>query len=229
MAWAPAIGHEAERTEVLAGMLAHELRNPLASALVNLAAAVEMTDQEDPRRAFLARTQEELLRLRQILESCLALGAAGTVSRVETRLDALVDSVVARKRGELAAAGVVVSVAGGELFAFVDPALVARVLENLVDNAARAAARGGAIRIAMRAVAECVEIAVEDDGSGIDPALGAKLFSPFVSGGGGSGLGLFFVRQVVAAHDGEVEAGSSEMGGARLTIRLPAGSRRVDA
>src|SRR5687767_14528187 len=112
MAPARTIGHETARTEILAGMLAHELRNPLASALANVAAACEMTDQEDPRKPFLARTQEELLRLRQVLESCLTLGSARRISPVETRLDALVDSVLARKREDLAAAGVVVSAAG---------------------------------------------------------------------------------------------------------------------
>jgi two-component system OmpR family sensor kinase len=63
---------------------------------------------------------------------------------------------------------------------------------------------------------------VEDDGPGIDPAMAETLFEPVESGGRGSGLGLFFVRQVVEAHAGSVEVGASRMGGARFVARLPA-------
>jgi signal transduction histidine kinase len=210
------------RTEILAAMLAHELRNPLASAQANLTAAAELTDQEDPRKRFLTRTLGELSRVSQILESCLELGRAGKISPEMTLLGALVRSVLSQNEEMLFKSGVAVSVVGGEVEARADPVLFARCLENLLDNAARAAGAGGKIRIELGRTGPWAEVVVEDDGPGIDPAMAETLFEPFVSGGRGSGLGLFFVRQVVEAHAGSVEVGASRMGGARFVARLPA-------
>jgi signal transduction histidine kinase len=70
---------------------------------------------------------------------------------------------------------------------------------------------------------------VSDDGPGLPDGLGAQIFSRFVRGAGpadlatdsGTGLGLAIVKAVATSHNGDVEFGRSDAGGARFTVRLP--------
>jgi signal transduction histidine kinase len=70
------------------------------------------------------------------------------------------------------------------------------------------------------------ELRVSDEGPGLPAGAGARLWQPFVQGGGGShaegtGLGLAIVRQLVELHDGEVRAGNRPQRGAVFIVRLP--------
>ena len=62
---------------------------------------------------------------------------------------------------------------------------------------------------------------VEDRGPGIDPAIAERLFEPFVSGRGSTGLGLAVCQTVAREHGGTIDGASREEGGARFTVRLP--------
>ncbi len=67
-----------------------------------------------------------------------------------------------------------------------------------------------------------VVIRVEDDGDGIDPKLGTRIFDPFVSGrSGGTGMGLALCRQVVHQHGGEISFSAESDTGTIFTIELP--------
>lgn len=210
----------------VAGMLAHELRNPLASAATNLAVAAELTESEDPRSPFLRRAESEMDRIRDLLGACLDLACAG---RVRTRLLRVVP-VLEAAIGRFDASGIHIDLDAAEELVFaVDPELMARAVENLLENAQRAlSGREGRIGVHAELDENGLHLSVEDSGPGL-PDL--PVFEPFVSGTGGSGLGLVFVRQVVEAHGGEVGATRSGLGGACFEIRLPlsAGDRAGDA
>ena len=211
------------RAERLAAMVAHELKNPLASVLANVGAALEMTAPEDPRRPFLEHGENDLLRVRDLLRACLDLGRCAHIEPETQRLDELVARVGRRREAAAQAAGVtlVFSQDGPAVWARVDSLLVERVLDNLLDNALKAiASRGGRVVLGAGRSEQGVELVVEDDGPGVDPALRHRLFTPFVTGGGGSGLGLFFVRQVAEAHGGRVLVEASALGGARFVVRF---------
>jgi len=73
-----------------------------------------------------------------------------------------------------------------------------------------------------------VQIAIDDEGPGIDAALREQIFDPFLRGDGsrsrqrgGSGLGLAVVKAIADAHGGHVACGASPLGGARFVIELP--------
>ena len=95
-----------------------------------------------------------------------------------------------------------------------DARLVERVVTNLLVNAIRHGA--SPVSLAVRAVDGSVEVVVDDAGAGVAAGQEAAVFERYATSGGGTGLGLSFVRQAVQAHGGEVT-----VQGARFTIRLP--------
>jgi signal transduction histidine kinase len=102
------------------------------------------------------------------------------------------------------------------------------LIENLIDNAVRATAEGG--RVAVRTSCSrspapdsgpWATLVVEDDGPGIPPELGDEVFEPGVGRfRGGFGLGLTLVRDVTAAHGGQVGV-ASQPGRTVFHVRLP--------
>lgn len=103
-----------------------------------------------------------------------------------------------------------------------------QVVFNLLRNAIEAtdAEHGGQheILIAARRVGDGhVELSIEDEGPGIDPAIANSLFDSFVTTkGGGMGVGLAICKQIVEANGGQIRAGSSErLGGAAFHFTLP--------
>ena len=104
-----------------------------------------------------------------------------------------------------------------------------RMLRNLGDNAARHSR--GLVSLALAERDGLVVLAVEDDGPGIPAADRQRVLERFVRlddararDGGGSGLGLSIVSQLVVAHGGTLQIADSPLGGARVEVSLP----RVD-
>jgi two-component system, OmpR family, sensor histidine kinase KdpD len=104
-----------------------------------------------------------------------------------------------------------------------DYTLLDQVVSNLLENAARHAPPGSAIRIAARDTGGTLEISVSDQGAGVPPADREWIFEPFRSGNGSrsSGVGLAICRAVVEAHGGRITVGDADGGGARFTFTLP--------
>jgi len=103
-----------------------------------------------------------------------------------------------------------------------------QVIANLLGNAARYTPQGGSIRLALRVQADTVELSVQDDGIGIDPAFLPHVFEAFAQGRrdgrseSGLGLGLALVRHLAELHDGRIEARSEGVGqGSTFVLTLP--------
>jgi signal transduction histidine kinase len=96
-----------------------------------------------------------------------------------------------------------------------------RVLSALLDNALGHTRAGGHIRVTLSRERDLVRLTVRDDGVGFDPAHTERLFARFV--GGGFGLGLALVREVVEGHHGTITADGRPGAGATFTVSLPAG------
>jgi signal transduction histidine kinase len=96
-----------------------------------------------------------------------------------------------------------------------------RVLINLFSNAVHAMPQGGTIAVRARRMGGCIEIAVADQGSGIDPMFMTSLFEPHVSSRSTGGLGLHIVQTIVTEERGEVHAANRAEGGAEFTIIIP--------
>ena len=99
-------------------------------------------------------------------------------------------------------------------------------VRNLVDNAARHA--HGKMTLALSTEGSDAVFSIDDDGEGIPESKRTAVFARFVRldesrmrGAGGAGLGLALVAAVAASHGGSVVAEDSQLGGARLVLRLP--------
>jgi two-component system sensor histidine kinase BaeS len=116
-----------------------------------------------------------------------------------------------------------------------DPALLRRVLANLITNALRHTPAGGSVRIAASApgrepgpAGDRQWLTVTDSGTGIPPELLPRVFDRFAKGAGstGTGLGLAIARDIIEAHGGTIAAATPPEGGTRIEIALPTGPGR---
>jgi len=98
----------------------------------------------------------------------------------------------------------------------------------VLDNAVRYSRAGGAVRIGWRELDGCVEIAVRDQGIGIDADEMPTVFQRFTRGQrarahrvDGTGIGLSIAQVIVSAHEGRIDIESEPFVGTTVRIRLP--------
>ncbi|MCP4087253.1 MAG: HAMP domain-containing protein [Actinomycetia bacterium] len=203
----------------------HEIRSPVA----NIRARVETGDSES-WAAISDDVIVEVERVETIVDdlSYLARSDEGQVVMNADRVE--IDDLLFSEAGRLQARGRVTVDAGGvePLVVVGDPIQLSRVLRNLVDNAERHADSRVALA-AHQSGAGAIEIVIADDGQGIPVESRDQVFERFARldssrqrTTGGTGLGLAIVRDIVERHGGEVNVGTSDLGGARFTVLLPA-------
>ena len=213
----------AARGEALArmgAMVAHEVRNPIgvirgAVELVRARAGEALGPRD---REALEDVLGEVERLRRLTEDFLDLTREPALSPAPVDLAALAAEAargVARAHPDLA-----VELAVPPLLVQADPVRLRQVLANLLDNAAHAGAR--AVRIGAEVAGGRARVLVRDDGPGVDAAVRARLFDPFVSGRArGAGLGLAIARRIVERHGGALELADAGPPGAAFALTLP--------
>lgn len=221
----------------LAAGLAHEIGNPI-TAILSFQELLLDGELDGEQRDFVERMKRESERVNRILRDLLDFARPMTrlsqdeVARSEEQGQASVreaiDHVVALVKPQRAFKQVelMTTTEDGLPPVSMQPERVEQVLVNLLLNAADEAPKPGG-RIAISAIATnrgTIEIAVEDNGGGIDPDVRDRLFEPFVSTkdvGKGTGLGLAVCRGLVEAAGGtiRVEDGND---GARFILELPA-------
>lgn len=208
----------------LAGGVAHELRNSLAT-LRGYLTLIERRPEEEALGDYLSEIRREADHLGRVLEDFLTFARPGYARPEVVPLSGLVEQSAA----DPLLGGMEVRVSDPEgilaLPVRIDPGLLERALRNLLHNAAHAereAGRGGPIELSASRSAAGLEVAVEDRGPGIDPELRSRLFHPFVTGRrGGVGLGLALVQRIVVLHGGRVRLEDRPGGGARAVVTLP--------
>jgi two-component system OmpR family sensor kinase len=209
---------------------AHELRTPLAALKLQLDVARRANDQPSRVAAYddldagvqrAAHLVDQLLTLARIEPEALATRA------VDCDLAAIAkDAIVAR--GALAAKRHIDLGLAREAPVRVrgDPASLAILLSNLLDNALRYTPEGGKIDVALDDDGGRAVLTVIDNGPGIPPEERARVFDRFFRGDDrepGSGLGLSIVRRIADAHHAGIELGAPERGsGLVVTVRFPA-------
>jgi signal transduction histidine kinase len=172
--------------------------------------------------------REAVIECEALLDGLLML--ARSEAGVERRSP--VDLAAAARRSVDLAAGADVDVtlaADGPVLVDGDPALLARMVANLVENAVGHNEPGGWATVQVRSVHGWAEIVVTNSGTPVPAAAAARLLEPFQrlarhgDGGPGAGLGLSIVRTVAEAHGGEVALAPRPGGGLCVAVRLPRG------
>lgn len=222
----------AERHERLAAMgemvagLAHQLRTPLAAAMLYTANLRQPELQPADRARVADRAVERLRHLERLIRDMLLFARGERLERQQFAVCDLVNELahtldpVARARQVTLAT----SCTCGAVFLAGDRKALAGALTNLLENGLQACEAGGKVTISARRVQASIRFTVEDDGKGIDPALQARLFEPFfTTRAEGTGLGLAIARGVARAHGGDIDLESAPGAGTRFTLTLPLG------
>ena len=215
--------------------LAHEIRNPLNAASLQLEALVrgarrigdvELKERIETRVGIV---RAELGRLSSMLNDFLSLARPHGIQAKAFDLGALVDEVVELKRPLAEEQGVTVTTELGPeaRTAKGDVPKVKQVLLNLLANALEALRERGRGTITVRTRTKgpgIVEVSVLDDGPGFGEKSEHDLFQPFVTTKeAGTGLGLAIVKKIVLLHGGTVHLESRPEGGAAAVFTLQAG------
>jgi two-component system, NtrC family, sensor histidine kinase KinB len=210
----------------------HELRTPLTSVQMGIYLLLEGTSGPlgERQQEILEVCREDTTRLDRLMRELLDLSKieSGAVTPVlaPIRPSTLISGAIEPLRLQVESHGIRLDVdAPPDLPAVsVDRSQIERVITNLVTNAMRATAAGGAITVtAAQRVAE-IAISVVDTGTGIPRESLSRIFEPFVqvphATGGGSGLGLTISRRIVEAHGGQLTVQSSPGQGSTFTFTV---------
>jgi len=206
--------------------LAHDLRSPLTAIRGKLESSLTAADEE--RDEAIVSAIDELDRLTDFLNKSLDVAEAKAdalrVARSQVDLDELLRVMIDLYEPSMSEKGLKVEMqSSGPLRVLADPALLHRMIANLLDNELKHLPANCTVRIGLLSSDEAASIVFEDDGPGFDPEVLAQLFERRVKGRGsnGHGLGLAFVDAVARAHGGAVTAENPDRGGARIAVALP--------
>jgi len=218
----------------LAGGIAHDFNNLLQGVFGNIAAARAALPDATEAAALLDDSEQALERAVQLTNQLLTFARGGKPLKKRLDLGPLLEAA-ARFALSGSSAGVAFDVAPDLPPVEGDEAQVARVVQNVVLNAAQAMPRGGVVRVRARAVTapapetpqlapgRWVSLAVQDTGVGIPAAALPRIFDPYFSTkAGGSGLGLATVYSIVKNHGGFVDVRSEVDAGTTVFVYLPA-------
>lgn len=212
-----------ESHQELLGIVAHELRTPMAR--LRLALEIMKEDSGDQHSSKMNRMEADLIALDSLVTELLdynKLRRSREVEPVRFDLGELCEDLV---RAESWSRDEIDIQLSGEAQCLGEPALVARAAGNLIRNAVRFAGSRVLVEVASDPVAGKAVLRVSDDGPGFEPGIMDRLGEPFVKGHGskGTGLGLAIAVRIAELHGGRISFGSSGLGGAETVMELPLG------
>ncbi|HLU66094.1 MAG TPA: ATP-binding protein [Kofleriaceae bacterium] len=202
----------------MSAVMAHEIRNPLASLKGNAQLLARSLPEGERARAKADRVVHEAIRLESLTNDLLEFARTGAIAREE------VDPAAVLR--EAAAAfdepRVTVEADGAPARWSLDPARMRQVLGNLIENALEAG--DGEVTATVTAEGDRLSFAVRDRGAGFAPEVLPRVFEPFFTQRThGTGLGLAVARRLVELHGGTIVARNHPDGGAELLISIPRG------
>lgn len=221
---------ELERHQRLAAMgemaasLAHQLRTPLAAALLYTGNLGQPGLADEARARFADKATGQLRRLERLIQDVLLFARGETLGRDVFPVSELLADAAATVEPLLREQGVAFSLrddSAGAVLVGGRKALFG-ALVSLLENAQQALAGGGRICLSATLSGDGLALSVADDGPGIGPELRDRIFEPFFTTRGlGTGLGLPIALGVARAHGGSIELRSQPGAGAEFIVHLP--------
>jgi two-component system sensor histidine kinase FlrB len=224
---------ELERSQRLAAMgemaasLAHQLRTPLAAALLHTGNLGQPGLSDELRARFSDKASGQLRRLERLIQDVLLFARGESLGRDVIVAGELLAEAAQTVEPLMREHGLEFSLAD----ACADAVIVGSrkalfgALVNLLENAMQATPAGGKICLSGNRRGDLLAIGVRDSGPGIARETQARIFEPFfTTKGQGTGLGLAIALGVARAHGGSIDLVSEPGAGAEFVITLPTGS-----
>lgn len=209
--------------------LAHEIRNPLNAAVLELHLLGRGIDRlldgtaKDPLRARVRIVETEIKRLERLLTDFLELARPRAPQREPVDLSRVAEDVLELEAEAMAAHGVkLIREFSENIIAVGDVEKLKQVVLNLVVNSLDAMPDGGMLRAFTGCDERDVWLGIGDTGPGVDPHILAEIFDPFfTTKAAGTGLGLAIVQKIVDQHGGRVVVESKKGEGTVVRVNLP--------
>lgn len=221
---------EAERNKRLAAMgemaaqLAHQLRTPLAAALLYAGNLENPGLAEASRISIAQKTVGRLKHLERLIQDMLLFARGEVLGRETFPVAALLTELAHTFEPLARAKGVALCIDDGGVAADLtgNRKALAGALTNLLENALQAVDGGGTVTLEAQVHGGHLAISVRDNGRGMPPDVVARLFEPFfTTRSEGTGLGLAIARGVARAHGGGIDVRSEPGAGTEFIITLP--------
>ena len=222
-------GRRAMALAEITTILAHEIRNPLAS----LELFAELIEEDESRRSeWISNLRAGIRSLSGMVNNVLSFHGSGSVALTPVSLSALIGNAIKFVQPIADQASVTLEWLADRENTMVmgNESALQQVVLNLVSNAIRHTPAGGNVTVSLRPVkgratgANCERIVAEfsDTGCGIRPDQIEHIFEPGFSGNGDtSGLGLAVCERIMKQHGGRISASNRTGSGARFTLQFP--------
>lgn len=213
------------------GIVAHDLRNPIA-AIESVAMMMELEELDEDTEDNLSMIRTSCAKAYSIVNDLLEVARNDNDSTFETKLVSLQDflntNIAAWKNTGTARNNIVFTVQDKELYSRVNTDKLNRVLDNLISNALKFSKENDKLDIILAKENNYALIQVQDHGMGIPKDMLPHIFERFTKAGRNglkgeksTGLGLSIAKQIIEKHGGKIEVDSEEGKGSVFSIRLP--------
>jgi len=216
----------------------HDLRTPLTSIKASVTTLIEDSAEKlldgESKQEFLEIIDEETDRLNEFIQGMVGIAKieanAMSLHRRSASVEEIVGNAVERAKRVTGEHRVEVITAPDLPNIFADAASISEVVYTLIDNAAKYSAGGTTIEIRAVREGEQVEIAVQDQGRGIDPSMRERVFDKFFRAddqdihrtGSGLGLGLAIAKGIVESQGGSIRIVDGDAGSVtKFLVSLP--------
>lgn len=213
----------------MSAKVAHQIRTPLASALLYVSNLNKGSLQEADRNRFLSKALSRLQHMENVVEDMLSFSRVGEIGQDIVALADLIDELKIAMETHLDASGCQLNIEDmpDNIAICANRDALLGVLQNLISNAIQITGAGGVFVLSIQPVDQhhgipSVDIQLSDNGSGIPEINLGKIFEPFfTTRAQGTGLGLSVAKAVVENHGGSIWVESTGSEGTTFIIRLP--------
>ena len=226
-------GRNAMALAEITTILAHEIRNPLAS----LELFAELIEQDGDRRSeWISNLRAGIRSLSGMVNNVLSFHGSGSLQLAPIPLAALIGNAIrfAQPLADQAAVALQWLGADGEIFVMGNESALKQVIMNLVSNAIRHTPSGGSVAVSLRTEHGCtkgecqgmkserVVLEFSDTGCGVRPEQIDRIFQPGFSGSGDTcGLGLAVCERIMKQHGGRISVSNRLHSGAQFLLDFP--------
>jgi signal transduction histidine kinase len=232
-----------ESLGVLAGGIAHEIRNPLSSINISISSIERVCggsaglepETKEKVDLILEQMKSAAAKMKLVVQRVMDYSKPFPPRKEAVDLNKVIEESVRLSLSTLRKREIAVlkDLAPDLAPCRVDAQMIEQVLVNLITNACQAmeGAEGAKLLEIVSAVQDGrIVLCVSDSGPGVPPSLRERVFDPFfTTRKDGSGIGLSFSHRIVADHGGALRVGTSRWGGAEFRIELPAAKEGVPA